>query len=137
MSAFFQTSTTGITPVYPLHEAPLPQTAFVDSRGETWVQAGHTSEGELILGCPEPSNPEDAGEGPSYPWTLSQVEEAFGPLTAQADVAEHRLVEVDTEFLKKYGPDQRAWKRWQVEQYEAAMAQEFAKFAPQQGQVAA
>lgn len=123
--------------VFPLHEAPLPQTVFIDRNGETWVQAGHTSDGELILGCPEPSNPEDRGEGASFPWTLSQVEDAFGPLTARADMEEHRLVEVDTEFLDMYGPDQGAWKRWQVETYEAAMAKEFAKFAPQQGEVAA
>ncbi|KUN02783.1 hypothetical protein AQI95_24905 [Streptomyces yokosukanensis] len=132
MAPSFQTGITGITPVYPLHEAPLPQTKWVDSKGETWVPAGHTSDGELILACPNPSTPEDAGEGPSYPWTLTQVEAAFGPLTAKADVEEHRLVEVDTEFLEMYGPDQRAWKRWQVEQYEAAMAKEFAKFTPRE-----
>ncbi|MET8766382.1 hypothetical protein [Streptomyces sp. NPDC004658] len=130
MATSFQTSTTGITPVYPLHEAPLPKTAFVDSRGETWVPAGHTSAGELILACPEPLNEDDRGEGPSFPWTLRVVEGLFGPLTALADLEERRLVEVDTEFLEMYGPDQRAWKRWQVEAYEAAMAKVFAEFIP-------
>jgi hypothetical protein len=110
---------------------------FVDRNGETWVQAGHTSDGELILGCPEPTNPDDRGDGSSYPWTLSQVEAAFGPLTARADVVERHLVQVDTEFLEMYGPDQRAWKRWQVETYEAAMTQVFAEFGPEQGGVAA
>jgi hypothetical protein len=130
MATSFQTSTTGITPVYPLHEAPLPQTAWVDGRGETWIQAGHTNSGELILACPEPSNPEDRGEGASFPWTLSQVEAAFGPLTARADVEERRLVEVDTEFLELYGPDQAAWKRWQVETYLDAMCRAHAEFPP-------
>jgi hypothetical protein len=127
MATSFQTSLTGITPVYPLNEAPLPKTAFVDRNGETWIQAGHTSTGELILACPEPSNPDDRGDGSSYPWTLS----------ARADVVERRLVEVDTEFLDMYGPDQAAWKRWQVETYEAAMTRAFAEFGPEQGGVAA
>jgi hypothetical protein len=126
LNTSFQTSTTGITPVYPLHVAPLPRTAWVDANGETWVEAGHTELGELILACPEPLNPEDRGEGPSFPWTLGLVERAFGPLTAKADVEQHALVEVDTEFLEYFGPDWRRWKAWQVEQYETAMAKAWA-----------
>ena len=117
--------------VYALHEAPLPQTAWVDSNGETWVPAGHTSSGELILACPEPTQEVDRGEGSSFPWTLAQVERAFGPLTAQTDMQQRVLAEVDQEFLDYYGPDQRAWKSWQVETYETAMAQAFAGFASQ------
>jgi hypothetical protein len=123
--------------VYALHEAPLPQTAWIDRNGETWVQAGHTSNGELILACPEPSNPEDAGEGASFPWTLAQVEAAFGPLTPRADMEESRVAEVDTEFLEMYGTDQRAWKRWQVESYLDAMDRAHAEFHSRQAGVAA
>lgn len=130
MGTSFQTSVTGITPVYPLHEAPLPRTAWVDRNGETWIPAGHTSEGELLVACPEPLSEEDRGEDASFPWTLSQVEAAFGPLTARADVEEHRLVEVDTEFLKLYGSDQAAWKRWQVDAYLDAMDRAHAGFGP-------
>ncbi|MGW7785978.1 hypothetical protein [Streptomyces tricolor] len=130
MATSFQTSTTGITPVFPLHEVPLPETAWVDRNGETWVPAGHTAAGELIVACPEPLNEDDRGEGASFPWTLGMVERAFGPLTARADVEERRLVEVDTEFLELYGPDQRAWKRWQVETYLDAMTRVHAEFTP-------
>ncbi|MFF7096349.1 hypothetical protein ACFY9A_28740 [Streptomyces rubradiris] len=130
MTTSLQTSGTGITPVYPLHEAPLPQTAWVDRQGDTWVPAGHTSEGELILACPEPLNEGDRGDGPSFPWTLGMVERSFGPLTARADVEERRLAEVDTEFLTLYGPDQAAWKRWQVETYLDAVTRVHAEFAP-------
>lgn len=131
MSTSFQTSLTGITPVYPLHEAPLPQTAFIDRNGETWVASGHTSKGELILSCPAPTQPEDRGEGTSFPWTLAQVERAFGPLTARADIEERRLAEVDTEFLELYGTDQREWKDWQVDTYLHAIDRAHEEFGPQ------
>ncbi|MEU5593074.1 hypothetical protein [Streptomyces sp. NPDC020298] len=130
MATSFQTSLTGITPVYPLHEAPLPQTVFVDRNGETWVPAGHTSGGELILSCPEPLNEEDRGEGSSFPWTLGQVERAFGPLTARADLEESRLAEVDTEFLELYGTNQQAWKQWQVDTYLDAITRAHEEFGP-------
>ncbi|TGZ14680.1 hypothetical protein DV517_61630 [Streptomyces sp. S816] len=130
MGTSFQISVTGTTPVYALHEAPLPRTAWLDRNGETWVPAGHTSRGELILACPEPTREEDCGEGASFPWTLSQVEAAFGPLMARADVEERRLAEVDTEFLELYGPDQRVWKRWQVDTYLDAIDRVHDQFGP-------
>lgn len=74
------------TPVS-LHKAPLPQTEFVDRDGDVWVATGHTYDGELLLACPHPSNPDDRGEGESYPWTLRSVRMAFGPLIARSAVA--------------------------------------------------
>lgn len=131
MAQSSQISQTSSVRVYALHEAPLPQTTFVDRDGDVWVPAGHTAEGELLLACPEPQNPEDAGEGPSFPWTLQRVERACGPLTPRADVEESRLAAVDVEFVDYYGPDWRRWQRWQVENYLAAIAKVHAEFAPQ------
>jgi hypothetical protein len=117
--------------VFPLYEAPLPQTVFVDRDGDVWVTAGHTADGELLLACPSPQDPEDRGEGESFPWTLRMVQLSFGPLTARADVEESRLAEVDAEFTSYYGPDQRSWKPWQVETYLTAIERVHAEFAPQ------
>jgi len=64
--------------VRPLHESP--QATFVDREGDVWVGTGRNPGGELLLSCPQPSNPEDAGEGESFAWTLRLVETAFGPL---------------------------------------------------------
>lgn len=66
-------------PVLPLHESPQAQ-AFVDSDGDTWVPTGRTPSGDVLLACPQPLNPEDAGEGESFAWTWRLVETAFGPL---------------------------------------------------------
>ncbi|RSS92510.1 hypothetical protein EF919_18435 [Streptomyces sp. WAC02707] len=137
MATSSQIIPTGIVPVYPLHSAPLPQPSFVDARGNVWELAGHNKAGEQVLACPSPVDPEDAGEGESYPWTLREVERAFGPLTPRADVEERRLAQVDTEFLDYYGPRQSSWQRWQVENYLAAIAAVHAEFAPVQRQVAA
>jgi hypothetical protein len=63
--------------VLPLHQSPQ---AFVDREGDTWVPSGHTPSGEVLLACPQPSNPEDAGVGESFAWTWRLVETAFGPL---------------------------------------------------------
>lgn len=73
--------------VNPLHEVPLPQTEFVDRDGDVWVATGHNTDGELLLACPAPQNPEDRGEGESYRWTLRTVRMAFGPLIARSVVA--------------------------------------------------
>lgn len=73
--------------VVSLHKAPLPQTEFVDRDGDVWVATGHTPSGELLLSCPQPHDPEDAGSGESYPWTLRDVRKAFGPLIARSAVA--------------------------------------------------
>jgi len=79
-------ATSSQTPV-PLHKAPLPQTEFVDRDGDVWVATGHTPGGELLLACPQPSNPEDQGEGESFAWTLGLVQAGFGPLIARSAVA--------------------------------------------------
>lgn len=69
-----------------LHKAPLPLTEFVDRDGDVWVATGHTPGGELLLACPQPSNPEDQGEGESFAWTLRLVQAGFGPLVARSAV---------------------------------------------------
>ncbi len=79
-------ATSSQTPI-PLHEAPLPQTVFVDRDGDVWQATGHTPDGELLLTCPQPRNPEDQGEGDSFAWTLRLVQAGFGPLIAQSAVA--------------------------------------------------
>lgn len=55
---------------------------FVDRDGDVWVPNGRTSSGEQLLACPQPVDPEDAGEGVSFAWTWRLVEAGFGPLTA-------------------------------------------------------
>jgi hypothetical protein len=86
MATSFQTPRGVQTPVS-LHKAPLPQTEFVDRDGDVWVANGHNGRGELVLSCPNPRGPRDAGEGESYPWTLHEVQAAFGPLIARSAVA--------------------------------------------------
>jgi hypothetical protein len=77
MATSFQTGSR----VMPLHQSPQ---AFVDRDGDTWVPNGHAPDGEPLLVCPQPQNPEDAGEGESFAWTLRLVEVGFGPLKAVA-----------------------------------------------------
>jgi hypothetical protein len=69
-----------------LQKAPLPKTEFVDRDGDVWVANGHAPNGELLLTCPQPSNPEDQGEGDSFAWTLGLVRAGFGPLIARSAV---------------------------------------------------
>lgn len=116
--------------VFALHEAPLPQTVFVDNDGDVWEPDGHTASGELLLACPNPHDPAEFADGPSFPWTLAAVERVFGPLTPRADVEERRLVDVDTEFVGYFGPMWRSWQPWQVEQYLDALAKVHAEFTP-------
>lgn len=86
MATSFQTPKA--TPaVVSLDKRPLPQTVFVDREGDEWHATGHTPSGELLLACPQPRNPEDAGEGESFAWTLRLVQAAFGPLIARSAVA--------------------------------------------------
>ncbi|MEV5168247.1 hypothetical protein AB0K66_26985 [Streptomyces werraensis] len=73
--------------VVTLHKAPLPKTVFVDRAGDVWTASGHNGRGELVLTCSEPHEARDAGEGASYPWTLHDVQQAFGPLIARTAVA--------------------------------------------------
>jgi len=65
--------------VRPLHLSPQAS-QFVDREGDVWIGAGRNSGGELLLSCPQPRNPEDAGVGESFAWTLRLVETEFGPL---------------------------------------------------------
>lgn len=67
--------------VRPLHQSPQSQ-VFMDSTGDVWIGTGYTSNGDLLLSCPQPRDPEDAGAGDSFAWTLRLVEAGFGPLTA-------------------------------------------------------
>ncbi|GGT43658.1 hypothetical protein [Streptomyces purpureus] len=53
---------------------------LVDRDGDVWRQAGVTAEGEPHMVCDSPQAPEDAGEGPSYPWTPSAIVVWFGPV---------------------------------------------------------
>jgi hypothetical protein len=84
LNASSQTPGAGQIRVLPLHEAPQ---AFVDKDGDVWVPSGRTPDGELLLSCPLPLDPEDAGEGESFAWTLPLVEAEFGPLTEQSAVS--------------------------------------------------
>ena len=85
MSTLFHPLAATQRPV-PLHKAALPQTVFVDRQGDEWVPNGHTPSGELLLTCPQPSNPEDCGEGQSFAWTYHLVQAAFGPLMGRTAV---------------------------------------------------
>ncbi|MFJ7070138.1 hypothetical protein [Streptomyces sp. NPDC101115] len=64
--------------------APLPPVpvalVLVDCNGNVWREAGVTESGERRMVCDLPVNPEDRGEGPSFPWTLRMVEGWFGPV---------------------------------------------------------
>lgn len=85
MSSLFHPPNAPQRPV-PLHKAALPGTVFVDREGDVWVPNGHNSGGELLLACPQPRNPEDAGVGESFAWTLGLVRAQFGPLIARSAV---------------------------------------------------
>lgn len=54
----------------------------MDRDGDTWVPSGRTPSGEQMVACPRPVNPDDAGVGESFAWTLRLVEAGFGPLRA-------------------------------------------------------
>jgi hypothetical protein len=73
------TSSQTLNRVRPLHLSPqAPQ--YIDRDGDVWVGTGRNPGGELLLSCPQPANPEDAGAGESFAWTLRLVETGFGPL---------------------------------------------------------
>lgn len=85
MGTSFQIPRIKQTPkVVSLHKAPLPSTEFVDARGNVWVADRNNERGELVLACPHPVDPADCGDGESYPWTLHEVQAAFGPLIARS-----------------------------------------------------
>ena len=59
---------------------------FVDRDGEVWRSGGVTADGDELMVCDNPSNPDDRGPGESFPWTRRTVEMWFG-LLVPADVA--------------------------------------------------
>jgi hypothetical protein len=64
--------------VRPLQQSPQ---AVVDRDGDVWVPTGRVAtDGQPLMECPQPSDPEDAGVGESFAWTWRLVETAFGPL---------------------------------------------------------
>lgn len=85
MPSSSQTSPTRHT-VLPLHLAPLPAAEFTDRDGDVWTAHGNNAAGELVLSCTNPSATADAGNGESYPWTLREVAEVFGPLQPRTEV---------------------------------------------------
>ncbi|MFF9844659.1 hypothetical protein [Streptomyces sp. NPDC013740] len=64
--------------------APLPPVpvalVLVDRDGDVWRQAGVTVEGEPRMVCDSPSQADDRGDGPSYPWTPTAITAWFGPV---------------------------------------------------------
>lgn len=87
-------------------------TAWVDRDGDVWRPVGRDAQGELILACTAPRNPEDQGEGDSFPWTLSTIEMWFGPLTEvslEAYWRECRLDEQRHQVLDPAEPDPAAY----------------------------
>ena len=67
----------------PTDSTPLttPAVVFVDRGGNEWRVTGHAADGDVLLACDEPCDPEDQGDGPSFPWTLRSVQSWFGPLS--------------------------------------------------------
>ncbi|MZE53777.1 hypothetical protein GTY86_35770 [Streptomyces sp. SID5770] len=53
---------------------------LVDRDGDVWRQAGTTAAGEPLMVCDSPQNPEDRGEGESFPWTPEAIRAWFGPV---------------------------------------------------------
>ena len=58
----------------------MPAMVFVDRDGNEWRVTG-AANGDVQLACDEPRDPEDQGDGPSFPWTLRSVQSWFGPLS--------------------------------------------------------
>ncbi|MFI8351230.1 hypothetical protein [Streptomyces sp. NPDC085596] len=128
-----------IRSVIPLHQSPQAH-VYVDRDGDTWVGTGWTDGGDLLLACPKPLNPADAGEGESFPWTLAQVRQAFGPLTEAVavpemvraeDVEEQALAAVDARMVAEFGPVMADWSPQQRDAYLGEIAAVHAQFAPQ------
>jgi hypothetical protein len=121
-----------------------PAAVYVDRDGDEWRVTGRDADGDVLVACDQPRNPEDRGDWTSFPWTLRAVEQWFGPLVPRAalgmvraeDVEESVLAEVDAEFQAMYGPNWRRWERWQVAQYLDAVGKAHAEFAPDRGAVA-
>ncbi|SDM76270.1 phiSA1p31-related protein [Streptomyces wuyuanensis] len=66
---------------------PAP-VVYVDRDGDEWHPTDETTpDGEPVLACPAPQNPDDQGEGRSHPWTLRAVQAWFGPLTTRSAVS--------------------------------------------------
>ncbi|WP_405676713.1 hypothetical protein OG292_19040 [Streptomyces sp. NBC_01511] len=74
---------TGISLLTSAPAAPKPAAVLVDRDGEVWRPTDRVRGGERVWECPAPSDPEDRGDGPSYPWTLPEMNAWFGPLVQQ------------------------------------------------------
>jgi hypothetical protein len=67
---------------------PAQRVVYVDRDGDVWHPTSETTaDGEQVLHCPAPQDPEDQGEGPSYPWTLRALELALGPVRPMGGAA--------------------------------------------------
>lgn len=53
---------------------------LVDRDGDVWRQAGLTGSGEPLMVCDMPQDPEERGDGPSYPWTPDAIRAWFSPV---------------------------------------------------------
>lgn len=72
----------------PARPSTLPLgAALVDCDGNKWRVTGRTAGGDVRLACDLPRDPDDCGEGPSWPWTLATAEAWFGPLRPVQGVA--------------------------------------------------
>lgn len=61
---------------------PRPRLLLVDRQGDVWQPTGRFADGEAVLECPAPSDPDDCGEGEGHEWTLPQIAAWLGPLRA-------------------------------------------------------
>jgi len=105
---------------------------LVDRNGEVWRPAGVAADGDVVLACDSPSNPDDRGDGPSYPWTLSQVEKRFGPLVqATVDAEMAQVAAVDVTLHEVFGRDESTWLPGQTADYLAAIGDVHARFHPE------
>ncbi|MEU8316691.1 MULTISPECIES: hypothetical protein [Actinomycetes] len=60
----------------------IPVLFLVDRERNVWRPTSvSTPAGERVWACPMPLDPDDQGDGPSFPWTERLVAAFFGPLT--------------------------------------------------------
>jgi len=63
----------------PLPAAPVAL-VLVDCDGDVWRQAGVTPEGEPLMVCDTPQDPDEVGPGASNPWTPTAIAAWFAPV---------------------------------------------------------
>jgi len=103
--------------------------SYVDRGDNLWRVTGHTPEGIELLACDNPQDPDDRGEGESFPWTRRSVESWFGPLTAVTPDAEQaELAAVDATLHEVFGRDETAWTEGQTQRYLAGIDVVHARF---------